>query len=537
MATRKVDDTLKEEYASSLAANTVKIFDLWTEYKLNFEDRVLISITDELHRIAGSAGVYGYEALGKEAKQIEIFLEEDKFDIEEVNQLMLDFKNEVNVALANKVSEVKLDEVLAIPTDIILIENDNLLKVSLTDQFKERDFVVKNYQNFSDFYDDKGTQLNLIFFVIANEDNLIEIDSDRIKTLKKAHGIPTILYSSKGDFNSRLRSIRFGASMYYNLPIDTTVLMDFIENESYNYAPNIYKVLIIDDSELLSKFYVSALNKVGIQADYVTEASESIDKIMEFEPDLLVVDLYMPYCSGIELVQIIRQYQRFYNIPILFLSSEKDPEIQAEAKEVGGEDFLEKSLSPLNLIKTIKGKLNKYRRINQLIEKDSLTGLYLRRKLEDELHNHIEQFQRLGTEFCYVLIDLDHFKDVNDTYGHSAGDGVLKSLSKVMRRSLRNQDIIFRYGGEEIALIMPNTHLDQAQKIVERIRKKFNDGKIEIGQYVLSLSFSSGISEYQEGMTKKTLMDLADQALYLAKASGRNQVKTFLELCDDKEEL
>jgi len=153
---------------------------------------------------------------------------------------------------------------------------------------------------------------------------------------------------------------------------------------------------------------------------------------------------------------------------------------------------------------------------------DPLTGLYNRRSLKDELHKELSRSERSGSTFCAVMIDVDHFKKINDSYGHGTGDDVLRELAIVLRNSVRLSDKVFRYGGEEFVLILPETKGEDALILAERIREKVSTFSFSVIRNKISISL--GISQSHEGISEEVLLQRADKRLYVAKQSGRNMV-------------
>ena len=156
---------------------------------------------------------------------------------------------------------------------------------------------------------------------------------------------------------------------------------------------------------------------------------------------------------------------------------------------------------------------------------DALTGLKNRRSFDEELHRQFAQRQRQGTVFSLLLIDLDHFKQVNDTHGHPAGDSVLQTVSQLLTKTLREMDLVYRYGGDEFAVICPGSRLREAATAAERIRQAVETTPVQFNDEVLSLKLSVGVAEVGGLEIADGLLQRADEALYAAKHAGRNRVR------------
>jgi len=168
-----------------------------------------------------------------------------------------------------------------------------------------------------------------------------------------------------------------------------------------------------------------------------------------------------------------------------------------------------------------------YDQLYQFSIRDGLTGLYNRKSFDDKLDSEFSRCKRYGHSMSLVMIDIDHFKPVNDTYGHLAGDAVLTNLSKLFGRYFRSVDFIARYGGEEFVIILPETPISGAVLTCERIRMAIANNEVHVNQHTLRVTISIGIAQYDSSMkTPESLLDAADKKLYEAKNNGRNRVES-----------
>ena len=359
---------------------------------------------------------------------------------------------------------------------------------------------------------------------------LFNADNHPLSTLEKIQNkfpelIPTIVFSKEFSVEQHLEAINYGCfhlTQDYNL----SSLVEKIDELSLDNNPEPFKVLIIEDSESMSVYYSSLLEGKGMCTATTCNPLEALEKINTFSPDLILTDMYMPECSGLELVKIIRQRETYLSIPIIFLSSESDIEIQISTMAYGIDDFLNKKISSEHLVKIISARIERSRKLRSLMHKDSLTGLLNHSTLLTRLDAEISRAQRTSTYLVYAMIDIDHFKSVNDTYGHSVGDTVIKSLSRLLQQRLRKSDIIGRYGGEEFAVIMPDTSLDAAYDVIEKLRSSFASVNQMSDKGDFNVTFSCGLSSSIDFHSSLDICDEADKALYVAKESGRNQTIT-----------
>jgi len=249
-----------------------------------------------------------------------------------------------------------------------------------------------------------------------------------------------------------------------------------------------------------------------------------MESLLEFAPDLILIDIYMPGCNGMELAKVIRQLDAFVSIPIVFLSAESNLDKQLIAMGLGADDFLTKPIQPLHLVSSVSSRIQRSLKLRSFMVRDSLTGLLNHTTIKEQLSREVALAKRQGTPLAFAMIDIDHFKQVNDAYGHAAGDRVIKSLSRLLKQRLREAEMVGRYGGEEFAVILSNTDGVMAVKVMDAIRKDFSQLRNRADSREFAVTFSCGVADVLHFGDHAELSNAADKALYTAKNSGRNQV-------------
>ncbi|MBS1210736.1 MAG: diguanylate cyclase, partial [Proteobacteria bacterium] len=249
-----------------------------------------------------------------------------------------------------------------------------------------------------------------------------------------------------------------------------------------------------------------------------------LETLLDFSPDVLLLDFHMQGCNGLEVAKIIRQNKAFESIPIVYLTSETSEAVQLEAMRHGGDDFLTKPISQAQLVNTVISKAERYRGLRKLMVEDSLTGLFNHVKTKALLQQALLQGERQKLPVCYAILDIDFFKRVNDTYGHTVGDRVLKTLARYLKQRLRRVDVVGRYGGEEFVVVFFDATLEQAVERLNSIREGFAQIYHAYDEGIFSVTFSAGLAHYPSYTNMMELMVAADNALYAAKRAGRNRV-------------
>lgn len=350
-------------------------------------------------------------------------------------------------------------------------------------------------------------------------------DLSAFKATRGAMPVPMIVVGTAGGFHSRLQAVRAGSAAFFAKPVNVPLLLDKLDAIISNaYVVEPFRVLVVDDSETMIRFLSRTLIGAGMAVHVEMYPDKVLSAIGEFNPDLILTDMYMPFCDGQELSRIIRQYESFTSIPIVFLSSETDTKKQLAAMQIGADDFLTKPIDPEHLVSSITTRVQRHRILASYMVQDSLTGLLNHTKLKQRLEQTLQKALRSKLPMAFAMIDIDHFKKVNDTYGHPMGDRVIKSLSRLLQKRLRKTDSIGRYGGEEFAIIFWDADVTAASQILDSIRSDFAriDHHHESGLF--SCSFSGGVAGFPDYPDAQTISSAADKALYGAKRGGRNQV-------------
>ena len=337
--------------------------------------------------------------------------------------------------------------------------------------------------------------------------------------------IPLLFISDHDDQETRINAIRAGGNAFFIKPVDIVSLIDKLDSLQIDHTSERQRVLIIEDQLPVANYYQMVLKLSGMDAEVVTEPTRFLQKAMDYHPDLILMDLYMPVFNGFELTKLLRQMDEFVSIPIVFLSSEDNFDRRMEAMHLGGDDFLTKPLKASHLVGLVKIRLERLRTLRSYMVRDSLTGLINHTTFRGMLAQEVSRCKRQAGCLSLAMIDLDHFKKVNDTYGHSTGDSILKSLSRLLKQRLRNSDIIGRYGGEEFVVLLQDIEGNQAFSVMDEIREHFAEVEHHsVQDGPIFVTFSCGIATFPEFPNAKRLSDAADNAMYAAKAAGRNRI-------------
>lgn len=334
-----------------------------------------------------------------------------------------------------------------------------------------------------------------------------------------------IFLSLRSDLEARLAALRAGGDAYFTKPVDIGSLVEKLDLLTERHAGSRYRVLIVDDDPDLAVEYAVMLDAAGMETEAICEPLQVMEPLYSFRPDLILMDVHMNGCTGPELAAVLRQQETYLSTPIIFLSGEEDPDEQLAAIDLGGDEFLTKPVDPGHLVSAVASRARRGRTLQSLISHDGLTGLLNHTNLKLHLEAELSRASRDDTEVAYAMIDLDLFKSINDTWGHAAGDRLLRSLGLFLRQRLRRSDVMGRYGGDELAVILPRTNGPTALQVLERIRAGFSELRHRVGETEIGATLSCGIATYPKNPTSGLLVQAADTALYKAKRAGRNRVE------------
>jgi len=298
-----------------------------------------------------------------------------------------------------------------------------------------------------------------------------------------------------------------------------------------------FRIAIVDDDAAIRRLVRLFLKRSGYDIVEFATGNEAREQLAKIPWDLAILDRRLPDMDGVQLCQELKSNPEFKTRFVIMLTGEDDQEDKVQGLDLGADDYITKPFQYPELLARIRaGKrivdlqkelMETNKRLERLSITDGLTKLYNHRYFQDELSRAFEESARYHRPLSLAIVDLDFFKKVNDTYGHAVGDEVLQAVSRMFQESIRSTDLAARYGGEEFAIMMPETNLNDAIILAEKLRRLVESTPIKTQAGPIPNTVSVGVATvpHPNIHAAKELVVAADNALYQAKHGGRNQVQ------------
>ncbi|MDX9730611.1 MAG: diguanylate cyclase [Bdellovibrionales bacterium] len=297
-------------------------------------------------------------------------------------------------------------------------------------------------------------------------------------------------------------------------------------------------VMMVDDDRDNLNLVSALLAHEGYDTVQAESAEEALERLKTVEPHLILLDINMPGLSGLDLLKMLRARENY--VSVIFVSARSETDDVVRGLNEGADDYICKPFEPTELLARVRAQLRikdlqdrlaeANHKLQELIDIDDLTGLFNMRSIYDRLENEINRGKRYSRSVGVIMMDMDNFKRVNDTNDHLFGSYVLAEVGKIIRQNVRTVDFAARYGGDEFLITLPETSLEGAQKFADRIREKIENYNFTKDGKSMRLTASLGVCVAMPGLVEvdaRGLVRAADTALYDAKHSGKNCVRTY----------
>ena len=388
----------------------------------------------------------------------------------------------------------------------------------------------------------------------------------RIKSGIATHHIPVVIVTALDQPSDRVKGLESGADDFLTKPVSDVALIARVrslarlklmtdelrmravtsreiglespERNTLAEAGRNGRVLMVDDRPALSERMQATLSSEHV-VDMEGDPTEALFHAAEGNYELVVVSLDLANFDGLRLCSQLRSLERTRNVPILAIAESDSNARLVRALEIGVNDYLVRPFDKHEMLARVRTQIRKKRYTERLRDSvqlsieaavtDPLTGLYNRRYMETHVGTLVDQAAARNKPLSVLVLDIDYFKSINDTYGHDAGDDVLQDFAIRIRKSIRGIDLACRYGGEEFVVVMPETDMAVATMVAERLRRRIASEPFPIqkGTRTIDVTISIGIAALAPDDDAAAVIKRADQALYRAKRDGRNRVVPY----------
>ena len=501
------------------------------------------------HSLSGNGATYGYPEISATAQTAERYVEAildggsepSSGGLKEINSFIENLDRnftdaaepsatsapEESAPAASPPSAPKKDHVQAQLQRIAVVDRDPFTASELTKSLGRIRHDLLSWDGNQDpvkFLQDSTPH---VILMETNLGNMSGFDLCRqIKEDPVLSKIPVLFMSAKADLRERVEGVRAGGEAFFAKPLSSDSFIESMEIMGTAPLDVPIRVLTAEDDLNQIKFNTLVLERAGYLVEPCPNPENLLTLLESFNPDVLLMDVNMPHYNGFELARALRQDDRYQTLPIIFLTSLDEASDYIEGLQAGSDDYLVKPVDPQILLNCVRSRSKRSLIMRTITDQDGLTRLLNRASLMRQLDGFFSRASRYGEIVSVAMLDIDHFKEINDTHGHQAGDWVLRDLARFLQEQLRDSDLIGRYGGEEFLIVLPRLPSEEAHHVIDRIREEYRKKEQRLpGGELITITFSGGIASFPEqGTTRDDVIGSSDAALYEAKRAGRNQI-------------
>lgn len=524
---------LKRRYLVQSRERLDQVATLIEQLNEESKDDVLSKIKHHFHWLAGSGGIYGLPEITNLGKKAEEYCEDvsDLGDASPSKELKDFVRSARELFSANT---ERMPSAVAVQTpderralELLLVDFDPARGGKFKELFEEFSTKVEIETNFSDAVSNlkRHSSDGLIVTMPVRGGSAYEL-VELFRSASPSDSQPALILNSQPGFLDKVQAIHCGADGFFDEPF---VLQDVAERMRFLLeapeAPD-YRILYVEDDPYQAEFVRAILSSAGYSIEICADAKKFDGMLISHQPDLVLLDIMMPDITGYELARFLRQSEAYATLPILFLTTEAKIDAKIRAAKAGGDDYLIKPVAPSLLLSTVAAKLERARFLKSLLHRDGLTKLFTHSAFMNLAQMVVARKLRQPEKSVgLIIIDIDRFKSINDTYGHPVGDRVIVSLANLLRRRVRRSDLVGRYGGEEFVVVVEDLAESEVQCLAERLLSDFSQIEHKSAETSFHSTFSAGMAMLDA--TKMNLgqwINTADAALLKAKQTGRNKI-------------
>jgi diguanylate cyclase (GGDEF)-like protein len=489
------------------------------------------SLVGRFHRLSGSGGSYGFPEVSEIAKGAERYLRQDSLPGPHIIADHLDeMVDRLAAAFDSAGREIGMPVRVRAATEFgwraLVIGPGGATREKIVSDLEGQGFVTRADSETGEPREIRLTERPDLIVLIDGEGGPDPFGAASAWSGAGPVRPRSIVLVGQADLSDRVRALACG--------IDTIIPPDRAAVDLPAHAKTLARigsppprVLLVETDQAHADQIVHWLEQANAKVTHCLDGDAAREALIRESPDLILADTRLPLLDGLSLARLVRQDSRFGLTPIIFITSEDTIADQIEAISAGADHFLSEPVDRELLTHLVVNRAERGRRLREMVHRDGLTGLLNHATLMAELEHTVEFARRHGESFAFLMVDVDHFKRINDRYGHLAGDQVLLHVARVFQTTARASDVIGRYGGEEFGVILRRTESAGAGILAQKLRAALleNPAKLPSGE-VIGVRVCIGIAAYPaDAENAGELVHLADVALYQAKSAGRDRVK------------
>ncbi|HVG62549.1 MAG TPA: diguanylate cyclase [Hyalangium sp.] len=519
---------MNAEYGRHLRRRLASLKEALAKARAGSRDAVEAAYYDA-HKLHGSAGSFGFGSVGEAAGRLEALVKPAREGLEVDWEAAEAALHELAETITGPTPLAEGQRPTSLMGTVLVVDDDAEWLAEVEKMGREQEVRVVPAQGVEEALERAREQWvdgALLHVHLGGTDGGFEAAA-RLRSEGELHSLPLGFFSAEGDLAHRLAAAHVGGSLYLRRPFVPADLIGAVERLVAARRPERSRVLVLADEDEDRRALIQAVSGQQVEVTALDDPFRLLEALAEHRPELLLLDVELPGPSVFDLCRIVRSMPEWEELPILLITSQLGQEFRVAAFESGADDYLTKPLLREELLARMHARLERVRLTRERSERDALTGLYLRRPFLETLRARLGEARRQQRPVALCFLDVDHFKRVNDEYGHMAGDQVLSRLGRLLATRFRREDVRGRWGGEEFVVALTGETAERAREILARTAVELT--KVEFsgdqGQ-PFHITFSAGIAEFpKDGEDAESLLREADTRLYRAKNNGRNRIE------------
>lgn len=519
---------MNAEYGRHLRRRLASLTESLAKARAGSRDAVEAAYYDA-HKLHGSAGSFGFAAVGEVAGRLEALVKPAREGLAVDWEAAEAALRELAETIAGPTPPAGEQKPTSLMGTVLVVDDDAEWLAEVEKMGREQEVRVVTAQGVEEALERAREQWldgALLHVHMGGPDGGFEV-AELLRSEEELHSLPLGFFSSEGDLAHRLAAAHAGGSLYLRRPFVPADLIGAVERLVAARRPERSRVLLLADEDEDRRALIQAVAGQQVEVTALDDPFRLLEALAEHRPELLLLDVELPGPSVFDLCRIVRSMPEWEELPILLITSQLGQEFRVAAFESGADDYLTKPVLREELLARMHARLERVRLTRERSERDALTGLYLRRPFLETLRARLGEARRQQRPLALCFLDVDHFKRVNDEYGHVAGDQVLSRLGRLLATRFRREDVRGRWGGEEFLVALIGETAERAREILGRTAAELTKVEFpgEQGQS-FHVTFSAGIAEFpKDGEDAEALLREADTRLYRAKNNGRNRIE------------